>query len=242
MGKALRHKIQNVPENVPECSRMFQKMFQNVSQNVPKCSKMFQNVPECSRIFQNVPECSRMFQNVPECMQNVLECSRMLAKCSRMHAECSRMFQNAGDRNKTIANLEKLFAEDFGNGNIKREDIADFVDITYNCAWARLIFAVFGLVSYSCLIYSAIKRSMRMLIPIFAFIPVNFVFVVIVCIVLGENSPFGATYTALLVIAAIIYTLVAIPQWIVIDRYGFSLEDDYAETDNELSQKKETNL
>ena len=138
--------------------------------------------------------------------------------------------------------MEKLFAEDFGNGNIKREDIADFVDITYNCAWARLIFAVFGLVSYSCLIYSAIKRSMRMLIPIFAFIPVNFVFVVIVCIVLGENSPFGATYTALLVIAAIIYTLVAIPQWIVIDRYGFSLEDDYAETDNELSQKKETNL
>ena len=81
-----------------------------------------------------------------------------------------------------------------------------------------------------------------MLIPIFAFIPINFVFEVIVCIVYGENSPFGATFTATLVIGAIIYTLLAIPQWIVIDRYGFSLEDDYAETDNELSQNKETNV
>ena len=83
-----------------------------------------------------------------------------------------------------------------------------------------------------------------MLIPPIAFIPINFVFVVIILIVVGENSPFGSAYTAGLVLAAIIIALVAIPSWIVIDRYAFSLEDDYAEaeTDNEVSQNKDPNL
>ena len=83
-----------------------------------------------------------------------------------------------------------------------------------------------------------------MLIPIVAFIPINFVFVVIIMIVIGENSPFGSAYTALIVLATIIVALVAIPTWIVIDRYAFSLEEDYAEaeTDNEPSQIKDPNL
>lgn len=80
--------------------------------------------------------------------------------------------------------------------------------------------------------------------PVIAFIPINFVFVVIIMIVYGENSPFGAAYTAILVIAALIVALVAIPSWIVIDRYAFSLEEDYAEaeTDNEPSQNQDPNL
>ena len=156
--------------------------------------------------------------------------------------DIKKKFSISGGRAKSIEAWTLLFAKDVLIGNIKVESIVAFVDITFNCAWARLLFAVFGLVSYSCLIYSAIKRSLRMLIPVFAFIPINFVFDVIVCIVYGENSPFGATFTASIVFVAIIYTLLAIPQWIVIDRYGFSLEDDYAETDNELSQNKETNV
>ena len=84
----------------------------------------------------------------------------------------------------------------------------------------ELINSVLGLVVYSCLIYGAVKKSEKMLIPALVVIPINFVLYVIAIIQVLSSPTVAFAVTAIAV--AVILTALTIPTWIVI--YSFRQE------------------
>ena len=79
-----------------------------------------------------------------------------------------------------------------------------------------------GLLVYSCLIYGAVKKSEKMLLPALVVIPINFVSGVITMILILSLSSLGVAGSVALFISCVIIAAVAIPTWIAI--YSFRQE------------------
>ena len=80
-----------------------------------------------------------------------------------------------------------------------------------------------GLLVYSCLIYGAVEKSEKMLIPALVVIPINFVSGVITMILILSLSSLGVDSSAALINSYyVLIAAVAIPSWIAI--YSFRQE------------------